>query len=188
MTANARRAATGKDRAASPARELYAVDACKAPRCGNAGIRWVATAKTHPGTGKRVGTGKPIPLDAGRDPDGPIVLDQDHTTRAWTARPWEPSDDPNRPRYSVHWTSCHEPGMYQATKAAADPMGVLPGIPGPRRAADTSGPCARCRTRFLGRYGAPGDTQPCSPLCPACLTDTRASWGPAFRRAQGLPE
>jgi hypothetical protein len=154
-------AGTKGDQRRREARErakLYKVDACQATRCGRAAIRWVPTD-----------TGNPIPLDAGRDPGGPIVLDQDPATKKWLARAMRDDDRPDRPRYSVHWSTCHEPGLYRAVKLAADPRGELPSLnsrmPPPARLPTCHG-CATPCTFVLGF------------LCLACSRAAFARWSP----------
>lgn len=154
---------------------LYRVGACKATRCGQAAIRWVPTAKVHPRTGHRLLSGDPIPLDHGTDPDGQIVIDQHPKTRELTARPFDPdTDDPDRDRYAVHWTSCHTPALYREAKAAADPRGMLPPLERPRRGTTTAAgyPCGVCRGPGGGTLGR---------LCLPCARVAVDRWSPAMQ-------
>lgn len=171
MTAPARQRATARPTrqktATNPgASGLYAVEGCRATRCG-ASIRWVDSYAGHP-----------IPLDHGRDPAGSIVLDHDPTSDRWTARALVAGDDPTRPRYTVHWATCHVPDLYAAVRRKADPDGTLPGL---ARHAVTSGPCARCGAQHPNLYG-----DGASPLCPPCDAAARARWSPAFRAIMGM--
>lgn len=168
-------------RPTGPLAALYRTGACPAARCGLAKIRWVATARTHPATGAALCTGAPVPLDAGRDRRGLLVLDRDPKTGADTCRPWDDgADDPDRPRYAVHWSGCHDPGSWRLARDAADPRGLLPPPPNLRRSV-TAGPCAMCGTRHDNHYG-----QRASPLCGPCLAVAQARWSPSLRAASGL--
>mgnify|MGYP001586052844 CR=1 FL=1 len=158
--------------------KLYAVAACQGTRCGRASIRWVPTD-----------TGNPIPLDAGRDPHGPIVVDQHPTTRAWIARAMRPDDREDRPRYSVHWSTCHHPELYREVKLAADPRGEFPSLT--RAAPPSLGWCSVC--------GKPREHVETVHLCLDCaraavarwspaMAPTIAQWTPAVRRLLQVPD
>lgn len=167
-----------------PHSHLYATNACLAARCGRQALRWVPTAKIHPRTGAPLGSGAPIPLDVGRDPGGPVVLDQDPRTAQWTVRPFDPDRDPaDRPRYTVHWSSCHTPDLYREVKSAADPRGILPTL-NARGGRTTAGPCSTCGTHHDPHYGPGG-----CPLCDDCARAAIARWSPAMRaQVEGWPD
>lgn len=134
--------------------ELYAMSACRAARCGRTAIRWMPTAKTHPRTRRPLLSGRPVPLEVDRDPAGPVVLDKHPGTGEWQARPLEPDDRQDRPRYALHWQNCHTPELWLAVRHAADPRGVLPGLPvrGARRGPPER-PCPRCGGTGAGVMG-----------------------------------
>ncbi|MEU8023725.1 5'-3' exonuclease H3TH domain-containing protein [Micromonospora haikouensis] len=137
--------------------------ACRRP------VRWVPSYAGHP-----------VPLDATRVPDGPVLLDRTGPDR-WAARAFVAGRDPAaRPRYGVHWTTCTTPSLYAATKTKADPRGEFPPI---HAAARVDGPCAKCRGHNPRLYGPGG-----SPLCPPCGAEARARWSPAFRRLHNVPD
>lgn len=154
-------------------RALYASGRCQAERC-HAAIRWVPTVRRD-GRGHKLLSGAPIPLDHGRDPAGPIVLDRDETAAdGWAARAIVAGDDPGRPRYGLHWLTCIDPMLYREVRAAADPLGLLPartqtiaaglGLAGGDRCAA----CGEYRRHELGH------------LCLACARAAVAGWSPAM--------
>lgn len=171
MTRAGGRPADAKQAKLGTVAELYAVGACKAKRCGGASIRWVPTAKVHPRTGGRLFTGAPVPLDQGRDPAGPIVLDYSQKLEQWAARLFDDHDDPGRPRYSLHWTSCHSPDLYVAVRADADRLGILPGVRRHEVQFRAYAPCARCRVEAPHVLGY---------LCLGCARAVVAGWSPAM--------
>jgi hypothetical protein len=155
--------AAAKSTKGTPA-ELYKVEACQVPRCSRSKVRWIPTA-----------TGARVPIDAGRDAHGLVVLDKHPKTGEWTARPFTAGDDPDRPRYAVHWTTCHEASFYRKVRLEADPHGQFPPIDKPSTSA---GPCSLCGGRHLTKYGVSST----GPLCPACVLDLEVRRaGPIFR-------
>lgn len=181
---SARNAAGGRyagGRNRNAASDLYRLDKCQATRCSGTAVRWVPTVKVDR-QGHRLLSGAPIPLDMGRDPSGPIVLD--NVADGWAARPYAPGvDDPKRPRYAVHWSTCSRPELYAPVKAEADPAGILPGLTAPAIPSPRCGPCSRCGAEHDNHYGEPGPgDRPSSPLCDGCALEALARWAPADRR------
>jgi DNA polymerase-1 len=132
-------------------------------------VRWVSSY-----------AGKPVPLDADRVTDGPVLLERVGTDR-WAARAFvDGKDIAERPRYAVHWTTCTTPGLYAATKTKADPRGEFPPI---HRSAVRGGPCGKCGGHNPSLYGPGG-----SPLCPTCGAEARARWTGSFRRLHHVPD
>jgi hypothetical protein len=163
----------GDPRDVGTVRALYAVGKCQADRCG-AAIRWVATTRKD-GRGRKLLSGKPIPLDHGRDPLGPLVLEQDPSSGDWTTRPIVDADDPNRPRYSLHWLTCIDSAMYREVRTEADPLGILPSAERKVTARPhvTIGgeACHRCANAAPGGLGH---------LCADCSRVVVAAWSPAM--------
>ncbi len=181
----------GDPRDVGTVRALYAVDRCQADRC-SAAIRWVATSKTDR-HGRKLLTGKPIPLDHGRDPLGPLVLDHAGGDE-WTARPITDDDDPNRPRYGLHWLSCITPKLYREVRTAADPRGILPSTerkvtarPHAEIGGATCARCAQTRPHVVGYL-----CLDCSRVVVAAwsqaMSPTVRSWDAATRTRLGVDE
>lgn len=174
------------------ARDLYAVDKCKATRCSGAAVRWIPTVKVDR-QGHRLLSGAPIPLDMGRDALGLIVVDNDPADPSrWACRPFvQGVDDPERPRYTVHWVTCSRPEMYLPVKSDADPLGLLPAVAAPAVPSPRRGPCSRCGAEHENHYGSPrSGEKPSSPLCDECMFAAVARWTPAerIRYAELWPE
>lgn len=132
-------------------------------------VRWVPSYAGHP-----------LPLDARRVADGPVLLERTGPER-WAARAFVAGRDvAERPRYAVHWTRCTTPSLYANVKTKADPRGEFPPI---HAGGGRSGPCSKCRGHNPNLYGPNA-----SPLCPTCSAEARARWSPSIRRLHQLPD
>ncbi|MBM0205788.1 hypothetical protein JNW90_24295 [Micromonospora sp. STR1s_5] len=149
MTARARTAPAAALTPAEPAGSR-----CKSDRCG-AAVRWVKTPR-----------GKWMPLDIDRCPDGTVVAEQ-LARNDWRFRVMRHDEqvDPTRPRYSPHWSTCPEPGLWAQTRREADPAGDS--TTARARSRWDTWACAGCRWPYHVVDGVGTLCEVCSPILAA---------------------